>query len=504
MRICAASGLAEAIKSSAPTVPEYGQAMNQEVPKSSGSMYAETITIHPRHVKKGLYRNIKWVLTVLTLGFFHLAPFLRWDRGPGAPAQAILADLDGRRGYFFNIEIWPQEIYYLTGVLLFAAITLFFMSALAGRVWCGFLCWQTVYTDIFVQVERLVVGDRSARMNFDRAPWTAQKFIKKAIIHTGWMVISAAVGIAFVLFFGDAFQLLKEIFTLNASIGVYTFILIIGGFCYLLAGFAREQVCLYMCPYSRFQSAMFDEHSLIISYEEWRGEPRAPARKGQSFDGRGHCIDCKMCVAVCPTGIDIREGLQMACIGCGLCADACDSMMDRVGLPRGLISYDSITNVNSRAAGGPGGLTKLVRVRTILYTLLLAVIGIGIIFSLGTRRTTEINVLHERAPLYVQMSDGTIRNGYTFKILNMIRKERSFTLSTAGLPGAVLDVVGGDSGVAQTVLTVQPDEVATFRLYVAAPDETVTAKKSDLTFILTEKAEGTVTKQQTLFAGPGR
>lgn len=480
--------------------------MNQDVktPKSSGSMYADTVTIHPRHVKAGLFRNLKWWLMAVLLAVFHLAPFLRWDRGPDAPGQAILADMTGRRGYFFFLEIWPQEVYYLTGLLLFAAITLFFMSALAGRVWCGFLCWQTVYTDLFVQVERLVVGDRSARMNFDRAPWTMSKLAKKAAIHGIWMIISAACGIAFTLYFGDAFQELKEIFTLQASLGTYVFILIIGGFCYLLAGFAREQVCLYMCPYSRFQSAMFDEHSLIISYEEWRGEPRAPARKGQSFEGRGHCIDCKMCVQVCPTGIDIREGLQMACIGCGLCVDACNTMMDKVGLPRGLISYDSITNVIGRQTGQTANKTKLIRTRTVLYSLLLTVIGAGMVLSLSTRRTTEVNILHERAPLYVQMSDGSIRNGYTFKILNMIRQDRVYTLKTSGVAGATMDLVGGDADAQQLELLAPADQVTTLRLYVNAPAASVASKKSDITFILTEKSEGKEVRNTTLFAGPGQ
>jgi len=480
--------------------------MNQDVkaPKTGGGMYAETITIHPRHVKKGLFRNLKWWLMALTLGFFHIAPFLRWDRGPGAPDQAILADITGRRGYFFFIEIWPQEVYYLTGLLLFAAITLFFMSALAGRVWCGFLCWQTVYTDLFVQIERWVVGDRSARMNFDKAPWTATKVAKKAVIQAGWLAVSAACGIGFTLYFGDAFQMMKEIFTLEASLSVYAFIAIIGGFCYLLAGFAREQVCLYMCPYSRFQSAMFDEHSLIISYEEWRGEPRAPARKGQGFEGRGHCIDCKMCVQVCPTGIDIREGLQMACIGCGLCVDACNTMMDRVGLPRGLISYDSITNVTARAGGETGDKTRLIRLRTILYTALLVVIGSGIALSLGTRRTTEVNILHERTPLYVQMSDGTIRNGYTYKILNMVRQDRVYNLKLSGINGATMEVVGGAKDVAEMDLSVPGDEITTLRLYVNAPEENVTDKKTDIIFVLTEKSQGTELRSTTLFAGPER
>jgi cytochrome c oxidase accessory protein FixG len=477
------------------------QQANQAQAAKSTSLYAETVIIHPRAVK-GLYRNLKWWLMALTLGFWHLAPFMRWDRGPGAPNQAIMADMDLGRGYFFWIEIWPQEVYYLTGLLLLAAISLFFMSALAGRVWCGFLCWQTVYTDLFVLVERLVVGDRPARMNLVRRKWDAYKITKTAIVHFLWLVISFACGASFVLFFGDAFQTLKDILTLNASIGAYSCILIIGGCCYLLAGFAREQVCLYMCPYSRFQSSMLDEHSLIINYEQWRGEPRAPIRKGQTFEERGHCIDCKACVQACPTGIDIREGLQMGCIGCGLCADACNTVMAKYGLPPNLISYDSQVNVGSRSEGGKGGITRLIRSRTIIYSVLIAAIGLGMAFSLGTRRTTEVNILHERTPLFVALSDGSIRNGYTYKVLNMVRKERTYTLKVTGLDGARLTVVGGESGVAQTTLQAAPDEVATFRLYVEAPEASLKGPRTSIVFELTDTAEGKILRSESLFAGP--
>jgi cytochrome c oxidase accessory protein FixG len=469
----------------------------------SNALYAETVTIHPRKVK-GTFRSIKWWLMAALLAFFHLAPFIRWDRGPGAPSQAILADMAGRRGYFFFIEIWPQEVYYLTGLLLFAAIALFFMSAVAGRVWCGFLCWQTVYTDLFVLVERLVVGDRNARIKLDREPWSANKLVKKGIIQAIWLLISLACGIAFTLYFDDAFTALREIFTLQASMGTWSAIAIVGGGCYLLAGFAREQVCLYMCPYSRFQSAMFDEHSLIISYEAWRGEPRAPARRGQSFEGRGHCIDCKMCVTACPTGIDIREGLQMACIGCGLCIDACNTMMDRMKLPRGLISYDSNANLLAREKGEKPH-TRLVRPRTIIYTTLLSAIGAAMVFMLSTRHTVEVNVLHERSPLFVQLSDGSIRNGYTYKVLNMVRKDRTFELTVSGIPGASIEVVGDNAGKgAQTELQVPGDEVGTFRVYVTAPESSIQNSKTPLMFQLTEKAEGHVVRSDTLFAGPGR
>ena len=293
--------------------------------------YADTKTVHPRKVK-GKFRDYKWWAMIATMLFWHLAPFMRWDRGPGAPNQAILADMTGRRGYFFFIEIWPQEIYYLTGLLLIAAVALFLMSALAGRVWCGFLCFQTVYTDIFVLVERLVIGDRNARIHMERAPWSVNKFVKRGIVHAAWLVVAAACGIAFTLFFGNAPDMVIDILMGREDVAVYGAIAVVGGCCYLLAGFAREQVCIYMCPYSRFQASMFDEHSLLVSYEAWRGEPRQRAFRNQSFEGRGHCVDCRMCVVSCPTGIDIREGSQLACIGCALCIDACNTMMDKYKL----------------------------------------------------------------------------------------------------------------------------------------------------------------------------
>ncbi|MGE5476751.1 MAG: cytochrome c oxidase accessory protein CcoG, partial [Bacteroidales bacterium] len=304
-------------------------------------LYASSGTIHPRSVR-GLFRNLKWWAMGLLLAVWHFAPFLRWDRGPGAPDQAILIDLPGRRAYFFFIEIWPQEVYYLTGLLLFAAIALFFMSALAGRLWCGFLCWQTVYTDLFVLVERLVIGDRNARIALDKQKMNGAKLAKKGTVLLSWLAISAACGIGFALYFDDAFALLPQILTAQASFATYGAIAVVGGGCFVMAGLAREQVCIYMCPYARFQSAMFDEHSAIISYEAWRGEKRGPAKVGQDFAGRGHCVDCGICVQSCPTGIDIRNGNQLACIGCGLCIDACNTVMDRYGLPHGLITYDSV------------------------------------------------------------------------------------------------------------------------------------------------------------------
>ncbi|MBY0431205.1 MAG: cytochrome c oxidase accessory protein CcoG, partial [Rhodospirillales bacterium] len=356
--------------------------------------------------------RLKWIAMIVLMGIYFIGPFLRWDRGPGAPDQAILIDMPGERAYFFSIEIWPQEVYYLTGILILAAIGLFFVTALLGRVWCGFTCWQTVWTDFYVWIEEMFEGDRNARIKLDAGPWTTSKILRKTGKHTIWAVFSLLTGMAFVFYCQDAFQGTKAIFSGQATATTYGFVALFGGLTYLLAGWAREQVCIYMCPWPRFQAAMFDEDSLVVTYEAWRGEPRSHAKRGETFEGRGHCVDCRMCVQVCPTGIDIRDGSQLACIGCALCVDACNGVMDRFGLPRGLISYDSTANMVARSKGEPTRI-RLVRGRTVAYICVLAVVGALMVYSLATRHTTEVNVLQERSPLYVPLSNGTIRNGYT-------------------------------------------------------------------------------------------
>ena len=370
-------------------------------------LYADRVKVYPQRIG-GQFRTIKWAVLTVLLGIYYLAPWLRWDRGRGAPDQAILVDMPGRRAYFFGVEIWPQEVYYLAGILILAAIGLFFVTSLAGRVWCGFTCPQTVWTDLFMWVERLIEGDRNKRMKLDQAPLSAGKAAKKIAKHLAWLAIAFVTGGAWIMYFNDAPTVVADVFTGTAGSTVYGFIGLFTATTYLLAGWAREQVCIYMCPWPRIQGAMFDEHTMLVTYEAWRGEPRAHAKAGQSPEGRGHCIDCGLCVRVCPTGIDIRNGQQLDCIGCGLCIDACNSVMAKMGWPKELITYDSLSNQAAREAGKPVR-ARFIRPRTLIYLALLLIVGSVMLFFLSTRALLEVTVQPDRAPLFVQLRDGGIR-----------------------------------------------------------------------------------------------
>ena len=466
-------------------------------------LYAPRVAVHPKRVD-GTFRRLKWAALVILLGIYYTVPWIRWDRGPGAPDQAVLIDLPARRAYFFWIEIWPQEVYYLTGILIVAAITLFFMTSLAGRIWCGYACPQTVWTDLYMFVERRIEGDRNARIKLDAAPWTAGKIGKRALKHACWLVIAALTGGAWVLYFTDAPTVVHDIATLQASSAVWTTIALLTCSTYLLAGHAREQVCTYMCPYARFQGAMLDEHSLVVTYRRWRGEPRGHHKQGASWGGRGHCVACNNCVAVCPTGIDIRDGQQLECIGCGLCIDACDAIMDKVGLPRGLIAFDTEANQRARETGSPPSYT-LLRPRTLIYGAVLAVVGSLIVYSLATRPEFSINVLRERSPLFVTLRDGSIANAYTVKILNKRRDETTFRLSASGIEGLELRVVGEDERPEhEAELQAAPDTVTQFRILVRAPRASLHGGSMPLHLTLREEDSDAASTYDTVFLGPSR
>jgi cytochrome c oxidase accessory protein FixG len=463
-------------------------------------LFAPRARIHPRRAE-GRFRRLKWYVMAVTLAIYYVTPWIRWDRGPNAPDQAVLIDMPARRFYFFFIEIWPQEIYYLTGLLILAAISLFLVTSLAGRVWCGYTCPQTVWTDLFIAVERMIEGDRNARLKLDREPWTGAKIGKKVAKHTIWILIAIATGGAWVFYFADAPTLALDILAFDASSYAYAFIGIFAFTTYTLGGLAREQVCTYMCPWPRIQGAMLDEESLVVTYHPDRGEPRGGHKRGESWEGRGHCVDCNQCVAVCPMGIDIRNGQQLECITCALCIDACDSVMDKVGLPRGLISYDTLANMDRRSRGEAPRL-RLVRPRTVLYGIIIAMVGLIMLGTLTTRPDLELNVLRDRNPIYVTLADGSIRNGYTIKVLNKRHEERQIRLTVEGLPHVDTSVVGLGDG--EAGLEVLPDSLRSFRVFVTAPRDDTAHGSVPISFVAVDATDGTTAYEETTFIRPGK
>jgi len=468
------------------------------------SLYADRVKVYPKKID-GPVRRKKWAVLIVLLAIYYLAPWLRWDRGPAAPDQAFLIDMPHRRAYFLWIEIWPQELYFLVGLLLLGALGMFFVTSLFGRIWCGYTCPQTVWTDLFMWVERLVEGDRNQRIRLDKASSSFAKIRKKLTKHTAWMVIAFLTGGAWIMYFNDAMTVVPAIFDGSASLKVYFFLGLFTLTTYLLAGWAREQVCIYMCPWPRFQSAMYDEDTLIVTYRESRGEPRGKHKKGESWDGRGHCVDCRHCVAVCPTGIDIRDGTQLECIGCGLCMDACDKIMGNLDLPKGLIGYDSPKNQDLRAAGQTPH-TRFVRPRTIVYAIVFTIISAVMAWGLLSRTTVEVNVLHDRNPVFVTLSDGAVRNGYTIRVLNKTREDRIYKLSFDGLAYATMTVVGQEDSASENVarLTSVADSVTTYRVFITVPPELADFGQEDFTFVLTDRETGQEARHDTVLRGPGK
>jgi cytochrome c oxidase accessory protein FixG len=473
--------------------------------KAALPLYATRIKVYPRAVT-GTWRRVKWLALVLLLGIYYLVPWLRWDRGPGAPDQAILIDLDGRRGWFFDVVIWPQEIYFVTGFLILAAFGLFFATALFGRIWCGYACPQTVWTDLFRLVERLSEGDRNERMRLDRTPMSAGKALRKAAKHTAWLAIAAATGGAWVFYYVDAPSTLVKIFRGEASLEVYFFIGLLTATTYLLAGWAREQVCTYMCPWPRFQAAMLDEQSVIVTYQKWRGEPRGKHKAGDSWLGHGDCVDCSLCIAVCPTGIDIRDGQQIECIGCGLCIDACNQTMDKVGRPRGLIRWDTLADQQAKEQGAGDVAWRPVRPRTLLYAGLLAVVAAVMLAAFVLRGDTELTVQRDRSPNFVRLSNGDIRNSYAVKILNKRQTGQRLQLAVEGLPAATLGFVGagieGEGAAAR--LIVHPDAVGTFRVFLTVPAAAAPSGSSAIEFAICDESGRQRASHDAVFVGPTR
>ncbi len=467
--------------------------------KENRPLYKAREPIYPK-LAHGTYRRIKWAVMAVTLAVYYLTPWIRWDRGPNLPDQAVLIDFPARRFYFFFIEIWPQEVYYLTGLLILASFGLFLITALAGRVWCGYTCPQTVWTDLFIMVERLVEGDRAERIRLAKAPMSPGKAAKRVVKHGVWLLIAMATGGAWVFYFADAPSLLADLLTLQAMPIAYITIAVLTFTTYALGGLMREQVCTYMCPWPRIQAAMQDEDSLIVSYKDDRGEPRLPYRKGQDWSTRADCIDCRQCVAVCPMGIDIRDGQQLECIACALCIDACDDVMAKIGRPRGLIDYDTLSN-HDRRKRGEATWVRWIRPRTILYAALIVAVAAVMVFALGTRSTLDVNVQHDRNPLFVRLTDGSVRNGYTVKILNKEHAAARFAIAFEGLPAHQVSIVGREPGESAGI-DVASDRLAAFRVFVSVPAEALDGDATDITVVITEEGGGRTARTSSIFRGP--
>ncbi|HRJ69533.1 MAG TPA: cytochrome c oxidase accessory protein CcoG [Beijerinckiaceae bacterium] len=471
-----------------------------------GPLYAAAKRIYPQRVH-GLFRNIKWYTLLFCLGVYYFLPFVRWDRGPNLPNQAVLLDLQNRRFYFFFIEIWPQEIYYFTGLLIIAALVLFLMNSIGGRIWCGYLCPQTVWTDLFMAVERHIEGDRRDRIKLDAEPWHAQKVIKKVAKHTIWLGIAWWTGGAWVLYFADAPTLVKDLVHFEAPLTAYVWIGILTFTTYALAGHMREQVCLYMCPWPRIQAALTDEKALNVTYRYDRGEPRMSvkeAAKAKAAGGpAGDCVDCMQCVNVCPTGVDIRDGSQLGCIQCGLCIDACDTIMTKIGRPTRLIAYDTDDAIAARIKGEPYTY-KFIRARIVLYVAIIAFVGGLMLYQLATRSTAGISILHDRQPLFVTLSDGSIRNAYTMRLLNKRPDNRQFAITLEGPLGAAIEVVGVPATADwRPIVEVGPDQTREVRLLITVPRDAVKERSQLITIKAADLFAGERVSAVDHFIGPG-
>jgi cytochrome c oxidase accessory protein FixG len=470
-----------------------------------GPLYEATRKVYPQKIW-GTYRRLKWIVLFVALGVYYILPFVRWNRGPDEPSQAVLIDIAHSRFYAFFIELWPQEVYYFTGLLILAALILFLSNALFGRVWCGYACPQTVWTDLFLWVERHIEGDRRDRIRLDAAPLTTDKIIKRVAKHSAWLIIALMTGGAAVLYFMDAPTLLYQFATFKAPYIAYLWAGILTFTTYTLAGHLREQVCLYMCPWPRIQAALTDNDALNVTYRFDRGEPRMSVKNAAKAHAHGQaagdCVDCLQCIHVCPTGVDIRKGSQLGCIQCGLCIDACDVVMSKVGRPTRLIAYDTDEN-RVRRQRGEANVYRLVRPRTILYAGLIALTGFIMLYALLSRANMHLSVLHVRAPLFTQTAQGGIRNGYTLRFSNKLGESSDFTLELSGLKGATMTSAMAkalpDGGL---TVHVDPDATLEVPVYVASPADAKPARSTPIIFTATDAKTGERSTVADNFFGP--
>lgn len=466
-------------------------------------LYAAWNKIYPRY-QTGFFRNLRWLSLWILVGGYTILPFVRWSRGVGLPNQAVLFDLPARKFYLFNLTIWPQEIFLLAVVLILLAIALFFITALAGRVFCGYFCFQTLWTDLFLFVEKWLEGNRKQRITGDAGPWTLNKTWKKLLKHTIWLLIGWVTGVIFTAYFVDAPTLLRAFWQGEAPFAAWFTASFLAITTYLFAGLAREQVCIFMCPYARFQGAMFDEDSLIVAYDESAGEPRLGNRRDrQAAQKRGErvgfCIDCKECVTVCPTGIDIRNGQQYECITCAACIDACASVRDRINMPITLIRYTALSEIE-------GGKIAWFRPRILAYVGLMIAMLAGIVGYFMMRTPVEMTVIRNRQPIFIQLSDGSIQNNYTANLLNRSPTTQHYLLRVTGLAGASLAVaaVSQKSADGWPLLTVESGDVMPLSLYLKqSMDVGFTQEQQPVRFELTSvESDGGSCVYESVFIRP--
>ncbi len=460
------------------TSPESHDSVSQE-------LYAKHEKIYPREVH-GIFARLRVAGVLVLLGLYYGVPWLRWD-----DRQAVLLDLPARQFHIFGLTFFPQDFFYLAILLIIAALALFFFTTLAGRLWCGFACPQTVWTEVFLWIERKIEGDRARQMKLDKAPWTTRKRLIKTSKHAIWILFSFWTGYTFVGYFTPITELGVKIGSLQTGPWETFWVLFYGAATYLNAGWMREQVCIYMCPYARFQSAMFDENTLTISYDELRGDPRGSRKRGAEPKslGLGDCIDCTLCVQVCPTGIDIRDGLQYQCIGCAACVDVCDQVMEKMDYPKGLIRYTTENALEGKK-------TRLLRPRIFVYIVLLAALSTALLHSLLTRIPLELDVIRDRNALYRELADGKIENVYTLKIVNKDTRAHHYLVQVSGLPAI---------GFAKEnkMVAVDAGEVANVPVRVQVPKDQLQKTGNNIEFLVRAKGERKLSATENgRFIGP--
>ncbi len=449
------------------------------------SLYAQREQIYPREVH-GIFATMRILAVVVLLGLFYGVPWLHWEG-----QQLVVFDLPARRFHIFGLTLFPQDFFYLAALLIIAALSLFFFTALAGRLWCGYACPQTVWTEVFLWIERKVEGDRRKRMKLDKSPWSGRKLTVKGAKHAIWIVFSLWTGFTFVGYFTPVLDLGARALTFELGPWETFWILFYGFATYGNAGWMREQVCIYMCPYARFQSAMFDSDTLVISYDPSRGEPRGARKRSADHRaaGLGDCIDCTMCVQVCPTGIDIRDGLQYQCIACAACIDACDRVMDQMGYEKGLIRYTTENAVAGRAV-------HTLRPRVIVYAaVLIALIG-AVGFGIASRTPLALDIIRDRNALYRETNEGMVENVYTLKLINMDDRDHRYDVRVSGIDGIELDMES-------TQIPVSAHEVMSVSARVRADPYSLKRASSTITFALQSVDDESLrAEQEARFLGP--